>query len=270
MRSRPRASRRGAGRARRASSTSRAPTTTTSGASSSATSTRTPPSAGRCTRSGCARWTASRRRLKPPVLEGPAEADGHPDRLGLHLERDRRSRRPVDAGRHHREPAPLQVPPPVPRAPRRSAILERCERTIVVENNFSGQFARHLRAESGFTADHVLTRYDGEPFEPAYIAERVQGAPRGPARRPQGGRARGARDGLSLRPHPHAGEGAARSPRPVRRNGYAEPVWEVELVNRTDGRPEGQLVIGVDTGSMYGCRQTATSGRPAAASEGRA
>src|SRR5215470_7983578 len=53
-------------------------------------------------------------------------------------------------------------------------ILEGCTRTIVVENNFTGQFARHLRAESGFQVDHVLTRYDGEPFEPAWIAERVR------------------------------------------------------------------------------------------------
>ena len=33
---------------------------------------------------------------------------------------------------------------------------------------------------------------------------------------------------------------------------YGEPVWEVELVNRADGRAEGTLVIGMDTGSMYG------------------
>ena len=35
-------------------------------------------------------------------------------------------------------------------------------------------------------------------------------------------------------------------------NGYGEPVWAVELVNRMDGKPEGLLVIGMDTGSMYG------------------
>ena len=45
-----------------------------------------------------------------------------------------------------------------------TAILKGCERTIAIENNFSGQFARHLRAETGFSVDHLLTRYDGEPF----------------------------------------------------------------------------------------------------------
>ena len=53
-------------------------------------------------------------------------------------------------------------------------ILQSCKRTIVVENNFTGQFARPLRAETGFNVDHVITRYDGEPFEPAYITRRVQ------------------------------------------------------------------------------------------------
>ena len=136
------------------------------------------------------------------------------------------------------------------------AILEGCARTIVIENNFSGQFARHLRAESGFTADHVLTRYDGEPFEPGYIKERVKALLVG---RPVD---------LSVAEH-EAREMAyhyvrvymqdkARPGRLVRaRDGHPEPVWEVELVNRTDGRPEGQLVIGVDTGAMYGCRQAA-------------
>ena len=35
--------------------------------------------------------------------------------------------------------------------------------------------------------------------------------------------------------------------------GYDEPIWEVELVSRTDGTPESLLVIGRDTGSIYGC-----------------
>jgi hypothetical protein len=36
-------------------------------------------------------------------------------------------------------------------------------------------------------------------------------------------------------------------------NGHGEPVWEVELVNRESGVPERTLVVGVDTGSIYGC-----------------
>ena len=42
-------------------------------------------------------------------------------------------------------------------------------------------------------------------------------------------------------------------------NGYDEPVWEVELVSRTDGTPETLLVIGRDTGSIYGCHSLVSS-----------
>jgi hypothetical protein len=38
----------------------------------------------------------------------------------------------------------------------------------------------------------------------------------------------------------------------VARSAYGEPVWAVELVSRQSGNPEGLLVIGVDTGSIYG------------------
>jgi hypothetical protein len=36
-------------------------------------------------------------------------------------------------------------------------------------------------------------------------------------------------------------------------DGYGEPVWEIDLVSRADGTPEGTLVVGTDTGSIYGC-----------------
>ncbi len=208
------------------------------------------------------------RRLKAPVLEGPAEASvtliGWGSTWSVIAEAAAQlTRGGVTANQlHFKYLHPFH-------ATEARAILERCPRTIVIENNFSGQFARHLRAESGFTVDHVLTRYDGEPFEPTYIAERVKALLEG-------------RPG-DLRVEEHEAremayhyvrvymQDKARPGRLARaKDGYAEPVWEVELVNRADGRPEGQLVIGMDTGSMYGLRQTAARGRLAAASEGRA
>jgi 2-oxoglutarate ferredoxin oxidoreductase subunit alpha len=54
------------------------------------------------------------------------------------------------------------------------AILEASRRTLVVENNYSGQLARHIRAETGFTVDGKILKYDGEPFEPHHIVERVK------------------------------------------------------------------------------------------------
>jgi 2-oxoglutarate ferredoxin oxidoreductase subunit alpha len=55
-----------------------------------------------------------------------------------------------------------------------SAILGKSRRVIVVENNQSGQFARHLRAETGITAHGHIRKYDGEPFEPKHIVAGVK------------------------------------------------------------------------------------------------
>jgi 2-oxoglutarate ferredoxin oxidoreductase subunit alpha len=55
-----------------------------------------------------------------------------------------------------------------------SEILNRSKRIIIVENNFSGQFARHLRAETGFVAHGHIRKYDGEPFEPKHIVAGVK------------------------------------------------------------------------------------------------
>jgi 2-oxoglutarate ferredoxin oxidoreductase subunit alpha len=144
-----------------------------------------------------------------------------------------------------------------------AAILEGCKRTIVVENNFSGQFARHLRAESGFTVDHVLTRYDGEPFEPAYIAERVKGFLEGkaPDLRVQEHEAREMAYHY-IRIHMQEKTRPGRCER-AKANGYDEPVWQVELVSRADGAPAGTLIIGMDTGSMYGAHPPVGSPRAA-------
>jgi 2-oxoglutarate ferredoxin oxidoreductase subunit alpha len=53
-------------------------------------------------------------------------------------------------------------------------ILQASRRTLVVENNYTGQLARHIRAETGFTVDGKILKYDGEPFEPHHIVERVK------------------------------------------------------------------------------------------------
>jgi 2-oxoglutarate/2-oxoacid ferredoxin oxidoreductase subunit alpha len=55
-----------------------------------------------------------------------------------------------------------------------SDILQRSRRIVVVENNQSGQFARHLRAETGIAAHGHIRKYDGEPFEPKHIVAAVR------------------------------------------------------------------------------------------------
>ena len=53
------------------------------------------------------------------------------------------------------------------------AILSKAKKTIIVENNYSGQFARYLRSETGFAADGHIRKYDGEPFMPHHIVDGV-------------------------------------------------------------------------------------------------
>jgi 2-oxoglutarate ferredoxin oxidoreductase subunit alpha len=48
------------------------------------------------------------------------------------------------------------------------------KRTIIVENNYSGQFARYLRSETSYVPDGYIRKYDGEPFMPHHIVESVK------------------------------------------------------------------------------------------------
>jgi len=52
--------------------------------------------------------------------------------------------------------------------------LKGARRTIIVENNYSGQFARYLRSETGFVPNGHIRKYDGEPFMPHHIVEAVK------------------------------------------------------------------------------------------------
>jgi len=201
-----------------------------------------------------------RARLQPPALEGPAEAQVTLIGWGstwsvIHEAAARLTEEGVTTNQLH-----FKYLHPFHGA-EATAILERCRRTIVVESNFTGQFARHLRAESGFSVDHVLTRYDGEPFEPAYITRRVRAFLEG---RP-----------VDLEVEEHEAREMAYhyirihmqdKTRPGRLRKvaaaeYGEPVWEVELVGRVAGAPEGLLVIGRETGSTYGSHSLVSSQR---------
>src|SRR5208283_1461211 len=53
-------------------------------------------------------------------------------------------------------------------------ILKDAHHSIIVENNYSGQFARYLRSETSFVANGHIRKYDGEPFMPHHIVEAVK------------------------------------------------------------------------------------------------
>jgi 2-oxoglutarate ferredoxin oxidoreductase subunit alpha len=54
------------------------------------------------------------------------------------------------------------------------AVLSKSKKTILVENNYSGQFARYLRSETGIVTDGHIRKYDGEPFMPHHIVDGVK------------------------------------------------------------------------------------------------
>ncbi len=132
-----------------------------------------------------------------------------------------------------------------------SEILSRCRRTIGVELNATGQFARHLRAETGYTVSERILKYDGEPFEPREIVEQVRailaGQPRSLDVTPAEAREIAyhyVRTHLNEEVRPGRIEKAGA-------NGGGEPVWRVEIVSRDSGEKQGELQVGVETGSTY-------------------
>ena len=52
--------------------------------------------------------------------------------------------------------------------------LSNSKKVIVVENNYSGQFYRYMRSETGLNVDAHIRKYDGEPFMPHQVANGVQ------------------------------------------------------------------------------------------------
>lgn len=51
--------------------------------------------------------------------------------------------------------------------------LKRARKTIAVENNYTGQFARLLRAYAGFDVHHRILKYDGRPFCSEDLARKI-------------------------------------------------------------------------------------------------
>jgi 2-oxoglutarate ferredoxin oxidoreductase subunit alpha len=53
-------------------------------------------------------------------------------------------------------------------------ILGKSKKVIMVENNYSGQFYRYMRSETGIEIKNHIRKYDGEPFMPHHIVESVK------------------------------------------------------------------------------------------------
>jgi len=111
--------------------------------------------------------------LPKPVLEGPADADTtivtYGSTYGVASEAIERLNKEGIKVNH------LSVKYLIPFQDKEiSALLKNKKKIIVVEMNKSGQFARHLRAETGITAHGHVRKYDGEPFEPKHVVEGIK------------------------------------------------------------------------------------------------
>jgi 2-oxoglutarate ferredoxin oxidoreductase subunit alpha len=130
-------------------------------------------------------------------------------------------------------------------------ILSRARLTICVEGNATGQFARHLRAETGYGVHDLILKYDGEPFEPREIAEQVRAILEGRHRSLDVTPAEASEIAYHyVRTHLSEDVRPGRMER-MSGNGIEEPVWCIEMVHRNTGDRQGELFVGVETGSTY-------------------
>ena len=110
--------------------------------------------------------------IAPPQLEGPEDAEvtliGWGSTYGVIKEAVELLRLKGVAANH------LNIKWIVPlHAEAVTEILSHSKRTIIVENNHSGQFYRYLRSETGLSVDGHIRKYDGEPFMPHHIVDGV-------------------------------------------------------------------------------------------------
>ncbi len=130
-------------------------------------------------------------------------------------------------------------------------ILQKSMTLIGIEANYTAQFGRFLRAETGISLKESVLKYDGEPFEPRIIAEEVK---RILAAKPINldVTLEEAREMAYHYIRTHLGDTA----RPARiektdGNSFGEPVWRVEIAKRDNGEKAGDLSIGVKTGAVH-------------------
>ena len=110
--------------------------------------------------------------IAPPELEGPADADvtlvGWGSTYGVIKEAiEQLAEKGVKANQ-----LPIKWIVPF-HADAVTEILTSAKQVIIVENNYSGQFYRYMRSETGLSVHGHIRKYDGEPFMPHHIVEGV-------------------------------------------------------------------------------------------------
>ncbi|MBP2689869.1 MAG: pyruvate flavodoxin/ferredoxin oxidoreductase-like protein [Deltaproteobacteria bacterium] len=114
----------------------------------------------------------------PPLVSGPPEAEmlliGFGSTKGVIAEaREILAGEGIAAAAVHLRQVDLRQVEPFP-AQAVSEILDRYRTALTVENNRTGQLARLIRAETGREVAGTVARFDGLPFTPVEVAERVK------------------------------------------------------------------------------------------------
>jgi 2-oxoglutarate ferredoxin oxidoreductase subunit alpha len=195
-------------------------------------------------------------RLQPPELEGPASADvtlvGWGSTRGVIQEAiGLLSEKGIKANH-------LQIKYITPfHGDQVRRILAGCSRIIVVENNISGQFARYLRSQTGIQATNQILKYDGEPFSPAFIVDRVEAILSGKTLSLQLNKA----EALEIAYHYiriHLDDaGRPVDLKKISMEAYDEAVWEIVIADRKNGDRMGVLLVGAATGATISWKPAA-------------
>jgi 2-oxoglutarate/2-oxoacid ferredoxin oxidoreductase subunit alpha len=189
--------------------------------------------------------------LKPPELEGPADAPVTLIGWGSSRGVIREARQLLAAQGIRANQVQFKYLHPF-HAAETKALLGKAKMLVGVEGNYTGQFARFLRAETGISVDASILKYDGEPFEPRIIAEEVKRILAGkPAVLDVT-----LEDAREMAYH-YIRTRLNDAARPVSieladGNAHGEPLWRVEIAARDTGRKEGELMIGARTGAVHG------------------
>jgi hypothetical protein len=117
--------------------------------------------------------------------------------------------------------------------------------------DISGQFARHLRAETGIKADALVLKYDGEPFTPRFIVEHVQAIVSRAERTLEVTIAEAREIAYHAIRIKLGNTGRPERLQRVSGDDYPEPIWKVVIVDRKTGDPQGTLLIGAETGATH-------------------
>ena len=189
--------------------------------------------------------------LKPPELEGPADAPVTLVGWGSSRGVIREARELLAAEGIRANQLQFKYLHPFPAAEVR-ALLKNAKMLIGVEGNFTGQFARFLRAETGISVHASVLKYDGEPFEPKIIADEVKRILAGkPAMLDVT-----LEDAREMAYH-YIRTRLNDAARPVTieladGSSHGEPLWRIKIAARDTGQAEGELMIGARSGAVHG------------------